>query len=805
MNKWYFPVLTTLFLAGCTGGGQHSSVKPVEDILPASVTINDSFWSPRIENNYKVSVPDMLDVYARSGQAPNGKLIEAVGYILQVNDDPVLQAKADSAIEKMIPVVLPDGTPRKWQRLLDGEMYSAGHFMEAAVEYYRATGSRRMLDVAITLADDIDNQFGQGKRIDVSQHEEIKIGLLKLYGLTGDEKYMKLAKFFLDERGYPHEGHPLYGEYAQDHKPVVEQEEVVGHTVRATYLYTPLAELAVITGDPSYIRASDNLWSDATGKKTFITGSIGSYRDHEDYGEPYDLPNASCWNETCASIGSIFWNQQMFSLHRDARYIDMMEKILYNGFLSGVSLDGSKYFYQNPLKSFGNFERQPWFGPNCCPPNVVRMMASLGKYIYAKSDNDFYVNLFAGSEYSTSVDGTKLLLKQETAYPWNGEVKISVEPDDEVSFTLFIRIPGWTGNEAMPGGLYSFVDQSTGKVTMEVNGENVKVEPVKGYVPLKRKWKKGDVVELYLPMEARLIKADERVPDDAGMVAVQRGPLVYCAEETDNEDDIWKLVVPEGTSFSELTGDDLPGIVKLEGEVEKADRDNAGKIVVTGESRLVMVPYYAWANRTIGRMSVWLAGNLSKVVAEPAPSIASTSTVRSSCGTGSLEDNYPGGNVPTIAKRFYPRSQSGSAGFSALYDEVTPVNSMDGSSTYFAMRPAEGNHAWVEYDFSEPAEISSSDVYWKDDKQYCQVPESWRLLYRSGNEWVPVKNTSPYTVDKDKFNHVGFEPVTTGALRMEITLRGLPFKKGELGPPDGNYMPEDTEWYETGIIEWGVK
>ncbi len=798
-------IAIALIATACTTGNKtENPVKPVDEISLSSVTIDDSFWTPRIDNNYMISVMEMLNVYESNERAPDPKLAEAVGYLLQTYDDPALRARMDEDIEKLIARVLPGGKPREWKNLLNGEMYSAGHLMEAAVAYHEATGNQKVLDAAIRVADDIDDHFGQGKRLDVSQHEEVKIGLLKLYHATGDEKYLNLARFFLDERGRQGNGRELYGEYAQDHKPVVEQEEAVGHTVRATYLYTPLAELAAITNDPSYISAADRLWNDAA-LKTYITGSIGTYRDHEDYGEQYELPNLSCWNETCASIGNVFWNYRMFSLHRDAKYIDMLENVLYNGFLSGVSLDGSKYFYQNPLKTFGGFERQPWFGPNCCPPNVVRLIASLGRYIYAKSDDNLYVNLFIGSTLNTEIGNSAVSVKQETRYPWEGDIKLTVTPEQSARFTVHVRIPGWAGTSPMPGGLYQYLDNQAGTTNLMVNGKLIDAEPVNGYVSINRTWKRGDVIELELPLDVRRVISHEKVADNAGMIALRRGPLVYCAEGVDNGGSVMNIYLPDDASFNDVFREDiLDGVVAVEGKVKRVARGEGKTSTITGEADFVAIPYYAWANRGNSDMSVWLPRNESGVLLPPAPTIASTSRISSSCGSGSLSDNYPGGKVPSVAARFYPSAQSGSAGFAALYDQVEPVNSFDGSSTYLALRPQSGDRAWVQYDFNEKATVSSVDVYWKDDKQYCLSPETWQLLYRSGNRWVPVKNLTDYTVDRDRFNTLAFEPVTTDGLRLEIKLRGQLYRKGELGPPDGNYMPGDVTWYETGIIEWRV-
>lgn len=797
-------VALLLTLAGCNdiGKGDEPSVD-LREVGLTEVRIGDGFWRNWVDNNIKVSVPAMLDAYENMERAPDPKLIEAVGYILLTNPDVSLQARMDVDNEKLIARMIPGGKPRAWKNLLNGEMYSAGHFMEAAVSYFNATGNRRMLDVAIMLADDIDANFGPGKRLDVSQHEELKIGLLKLYGVTGDEKYMKLAEFFMDERGRQGNGRQLYGEYAQDHKPVVEQEEAVGHTVRATYLYTPLAELAMLTGRQDYIDASDRLWEDATLRKTYLTGSIGSYRDMEDYGVAYELPNLDTWNETCASIGNIFWNHKMFLLHGDGKYVDMVEKVLYNGFLSGLSVDGTSYFYQNPLKTYGGFGREPWFGPNCCPPNIVRLIGSLGKYIYATDNKSLYVNLFIGSSVSTRVGGSPVSLKQETAYPWDGNIRLTVGEGTDNRFALKIRIPGWTGSDPVPASLYSFEGETAPAPVIKVNGKPVKATVAKGYAVADRKWKEGDIVEIDFPMPVRRVIAHEAVIDNRGMVALQRGPLVYCLEETDNGGGIMDIILPENVKYSISTADIGGWVTIVSGKALKVSRNPEGERV-TSDTEFTAIPYYAWANRGRGAMTVWIAADASRAELPPVTSIASTSRVSSSVGEGMLADNYPGGKVPHVAVRFYPSAQSGSAGLKAVNDQLVPANSFDGSSTYLSLRPQQGDAAWVQYDFAGTETISSSEVYWKDDKQTCLMPESWQLLYREGNRWIPVKNLTAYTVEKDRFNKVDFEPVTTSGLRLEIKLKGQLFRKGELGPPDGNYMPEDTMWYEAGVIEWIV-
>ncbi len=777
----------------------------LDNINLSDVNISDDFWNPRIKNNYLVSFVNMLNKYEEKGGRPNPKLMEAGAYILHNNPNPELKSRLDVNFDKLIENYITGGQVREWKRMLNGDLYSAGHFIEASIAYYNATGNEKVLNAAKQVADDIYSNFGYDKRREISQHEEVKIALLRLYELTRDQKYLDIAKFFIDERGHSHNGRELYGKYAQDHMPVIDQNEAVGHTVRAMYLYTPLTHLATLTGDSDYINAADRIWENAVHKKTYLVGHVGTYRNHESFGEAYELPNLNCWNETCASVGNVFWNYRMFELHREAKYIDMLEKILYNAVLSGVSLDGQKYFYQNPLKSLGTFERHSWYGPNCCPPNIARLIASLNKYIYAKSDVNVFVNLFIGSDIKTSINGTTIQISQETEYPWQGQIKLDINPEDDVQFTLHIRIPGWTKNKPMPGDLYNYTDHIDIPLTVELNGKPIKYDKKNGYAVIEKKWKKGDIIKFEMDMPVRKILSNELLADNIGMIALQRGPLVYCAEGIDNKGNVLNLYIPDDSEFSAVYNEELlNGLVSITGNVKTLSRGKNEVSIEEKKHTLVAIPYYSWANRESSEMSVWLATDKSRVILPPVSSIASKSEVSSSCNKGTINDNYPGGDAPTVAQRFYPSSQAGDIGFEALYDQVEPMNSFDGSSTYLRLRPQSGDEAWVQYDFDKEYEISKVSVYWKDDKQYCRVPISWNLEYKSGDNWLQIDNKSDYTVVKDSFNTVTFKPVITTAIRMNIKLNGLDYKKGELGPPDGNYMPNDTTWYECGIIEWAV-
>jgi len=809
MKRYY--VCTSLLgavaivFAACSRPAAPKPDYPAAAVPFTDVEISDSFWSPRIENNRTVSIPALLAYYESSERVPDTRLIEAVGYLLAKQPDAALRSRVDPLIDRVIENFRSREPGQRWKDLKDGELYQAGHFFEAAVAYHQATGYQKILDAAVEIADHIDSVFGPDRRRDVSGHEEVKIGLVRLYRHTGDEKYLRLAKFFLDERGVARDGRVLYGEYAQDHEPVKSQARAVGHAVRATYLYAPLTDIAALTNGAEYAAASRRIWEDAVSRRTYLTGGVGSHRDFEDFGDDYELPNLSGWSEICAAIGNIFWNHRLFLLDRDGRAIDVLERILYNGLLAGVSLDGKTYLYQTPLKAYGAFARQPRFGPNCCPPNLARFLASLGGLVYAQDDGGLYVNLFIGSRAAVDLKGTRVAVSQETRYPWDGAVKITLSPDRAKAFALSVRIPGWSRREPMWGGLYRYTETDDQPFNLLLNGRPAEYLLDKGYARIERKWAKGDRVEISFPMPVRRVLADDRVADNRGLAALERGPIVYCAEGADNGDAVFDLQLPDSAELRfSLEGNLLGGIGAVTGKALRLGRGPDRVAVERREHNLIAVPFYSFGNRGSGEMSVWLAREESKAVLPPVPTIASMSRASSSCGNGTVADNYPGHGVPTIARRFYPSAQDGSGEIRAIFDQVEPVNSADGSWTFLRLRPQTGDRAWVQYDFRKPETVSSVEVYWKDDREYCVLPKAWRLLYREGSRWIPVRSPDAYGVEKDMFNKVLFQPVTTSGLRLEIELQGKLYRKGDLGPPDANYMPEDLVWYEGGVIEWRV-
>lgn len=758
---------------------------PLKPVSYKEVDILDTFWSAKQERNHTVSLPYCFEHFGR-GSFGNPRLIEAAAYILAKKNDVSLKAYVDKEIDRIVEV--------SQARIKNPEqaVHISGHFLEAAAAYYEATGKSKLLDEAKRIADLIDAGYGPGKKTYISGHEGLKIGLISLYRITGDSKYWRLAKFFLDERGkedYPRQGeYALDRTYAQDHKPVIEQDEAVGHCVRATYLYIPLTDIAALTGEKKYRSAAEKIWEDMVSKKIYITGGIGSVRYQEKFGAPYELPNLSAWNETCAAYGNVVWNHRMFLLTGEPKYIDLMERVLYNAFLVGVSERGDRFFYQNPLKSFGHYERFATINVPCCPPNVVRLMASIGNYIYAQNKDSLYVNLFVASKAQIKMGKNYVNLEQETQYPWEGKIRLKINPEKSKRFKLYIRLPGWTQNQPMWGTLYRYTNTYEDKPTIKLNGQSLEIKLETGYFSLDRKWKKGDIVDINLPMPVRLVEAHPLVKENNGFVALERGPLAYCAEWPDNGGHALNIIIPDNATFTSEFRDDLfHGLVVVKGKVLALEREADGKLM-TKPHELIAIPYYAWANRGMGEMAVWLARSEDKAWIKPVP----PEPIKKVTFFGAIEKTYTGYNDQNDD-------------ICAVFDGREPLNSADESHLYFRMRPPQGEPAWIEYEFKEPTVISSSEVYFVDDRRFCRLPESWRILYKVGNQWKPVKNHDTYQVEKDRFNKVSFDPVKTKAIRLEVEPQKILYKAGQIGPPEALFLKEDIVWREFGVIEWRVK
>lgn len=784
-----------LFFAAASLALAQNASYPVKPVPFTAVHFHDDFWAPRIEINRTATIPSAFVQLEKAGDFDNFdraaavlrgdpsvkkiipknpyddsdvfKVIEGASYALLSHPDPQLDAFLDRLIARIAAAQEPDGYlytartidplhphpwagPQRWMldRELSHELYNLGHLYEAAMAHYQATGKRTLLDVALRSADLLDRTFGPGKMTIWPGHQVAEIGLAKMYLTTGNQHYLALAKFLLDSRGP--DGMPGSGrEYNQSHMHVVDQTEAVGHAVRATYMYSGMADVAALTGDQAYVRAIDKIWENVAGKKLYITGGIGAKGSGEAFGANYELPNMTAYNETCAAVGNDFWNHRLFLLHADAKYIDVLERTLYNGAISGVSLDGKTFFYPNPLESNGQHQRSPWFGTACCPSNITRFVASMPGYVYAQSGDQLYVNLFVASDATVKLDGgVSLNITQQTKYPWDGAVKMTVRPDQAAKFTVKIRIPGWARNQPVPSDLYHYSGAPGVPATLAVNGKRVAMSLDKGYAVIAREWKPGDTVELYLPMPIRRVIANDQVAADHGRVALERGPILYAAEWADNPGGkVRNLVLPRD---EKLTAEFKPALLKgvevIQGRALALAYDAQGNVQKTQQA-FTAIPYYAWANRGRGQMIVWLPE--TEPAAKPAPFL-----------------------TPHVTSSPSRRS---------------PLTVNDGDeSTSFDWWPKKGTTEWVEYTFDKPARVSSAEVYWFDDtgEGEVRVPASWKILYLDGDAWKPVENASVYGLEKDKYNHVTFQPVSTSALRLEVTMQ--------------------LNW-SAGINEWKVK
>lgn len=778
-----------------SGKGEHDY--PIKPVPFTAVHLSDAFWSPRIETNRAVTIPFAFDKCENTGRVANFvhaaealrgqiadqdrtlppfpfddtdiyKVIEGASYTLSVKSDPKLESYVDSLIVKIGAAQEKDGYlytartinpehphawagPQRWQNeeIQSHELYDLGHLYEAAVAYYQATGKRSLLDIALKTADLLCNTFGPGKRAIYPGHQIIEMGLVKLYRVTGDERYLNLAKFMLDSRG------PNGSPYNQANLKVTDQTEAVGHAVRATYMYSGMADVAAMTGDAAYVHAIDSIWENVVGKKLYITGGIGATGFGEAFGAAYELPNLTAYNETCAAIGNDFWNERLFLLHGDSRYIDVMERTLYNGLASGVSLDGKSFFYQNPLESNGRKGRSPWFGVACCPGNITRFMASVPGYVYALGDHTLYVNLFIAGTADIRMGEGELKISQQTRYPWDGHVRISLDSGTPTALAVKVRIPGWVRGEVIPSDLYRFADESSAKPTLRMNGKSIPIQLEKGYVTLNREWKKGDVIDLDLPMPVRRVVANPAVAADTGRVALQRGPMVYAAEGVDSPTHkVRNLLIPDDAKISsEFRPDLLNGVELLQGTAVSLTRESNGEVKRTPVS-FTAIPYYAWANRGRDEMLVWFPNTESAAKPSPYPTLAMQSRVTASSG---------GTRVSAEGMEKHPE---------AVNDGEEPASSRDPSS-YFDWWPERGKTEWIEYAFPKTSTVSQVDVYWFDDtgRGGVRVPASWRVLYKDGDTWKPVERSGPWGTDKDRYNPARFKPVSTDAIRLEVTMQ----------------------------------
>ena len=640
MKRIVFFLLILATLKYAQEGSKYSDY-PISAVSIKDVILNDNFWLPKIRMVQDTTIRYAFDKCDKEGRMQNFlvaggkkkgkyegkmpfddtdlyKIIEGASYSLISKPNPGLDAYLDSIIAIIKVGQEPDGyittwftidrqkppawwvkpSKRRWENEISShELYNSGHLFEAAAAHYWATGKRNFLNIAIKNADLLVDNFGPGKLHIPPGHQIVETGLIKLYHITHNEKYLKLAKFYLDIRG-DSTTHKLYGAYNQDHMPVTKQTEAVGHAVRALYMYAGMTDIAAIYQDKDYLNAVNKIWDNVVNKKTYITGGLGSRHDGESFGDNYELPNLTAYNETCAAIASVFWNHRLFLLTGNSKYYDIIERTMYNGLIAGISLDGKNFFYPNPTESDGKYEfnqgsctRQPWFDCSCCPTNLIRFIPSIPGLIYASHKDSLYVNLFISDNAHLEMNGEKIGVSQKTNYPWDGKVMLSINPAKETTFTLKLRIPGWALNKPIPSDLYSYLVNETGTIILKINGKEERININKGYAEISKKWNKGDKVELDLPMSVHEVVANAKVKDDSSKVAFEYGPIVYCAEEIDNPQ-ISNISVPNSIN------------VNIEKEAVLSDKVDAIK-VKTDNDDFTLIPYYIWSNRGVGKMKVW--------------------------------------------------------------------------------------------------------------------------------------------------------------------------------------------------------
>lgn len=781
--------LFCISFAVCAITAMASDYYPYSPAKLTDVNVTGGFWLPRFETNRLVTLKadfekcelERIPNFRRAARREWGtfkgipfddsdvyKVIEGAANILAVHPDPELEKYVDGVIAAIAGAQEPDGYlytartlgftykgkngkpefrmmgPTRWSHLAHShELYNVGHLYEAAVAWYEATGKRNLLDVATKSADLVCRTFGPGatQLHETSGHEEIELALAKLYRVTGEERYLELAKYLLDRRGKDFKGKNRKvftqsgdladgkalgapGAYFQKHMPVVDQREAVGHAVRATYLYCGMADIAALTGNKEYVKAIAAIWENVVQKKLALNGSVGARHSGEAFGANYELPNETAYLETCAGIGNALWNERMFLMHGEAKYIDVMERALYNGIISGVSLSGDEFFYPNPLASKGGYKRSKWFGCSCCPVNVVRFIPQIVQFAYATRGDAAYVNLFVDSEATLHLASGDVKLKQKTDYPWNGKIELCVTPPRDCErFALHVRIPGWCVGRPVPSDLYTQI--VSGKIDdfkVKVNGRKIDISSVKGYAVIEREWKTGDVVEVAMDMPVRRVKAHGKVEADKGRLAVERGPIVYCAEGADNDGKAFDAFIPADATFSD-------GTVEIGAE---------RFVTLKSSNGVTLVPYFIWGNRQPGNeMQTWFHETTPPIVAHA-----------SYC--------YSGSSVP------------------AAIDGKIPKSSSDKSIPRLTFWEHRGTREWVQFDFSAVREIRGVEVYWFDDTGTggCRIPESWSVSWRESDDSPWRKAVEQGPVEKDRFTSVDFpSPVNARSLRLDIKLQ----------------------------------
>lgn len=812
-------LVTAGLMFSCGSAEEPSNVQlgDIKEVPFTDVHFTDEFWLPRMEINRTVSIPSAFhqceingrfDNFALAGGLIKGehkgdfsfddtdpyKIIEGASYSLAVKYDPKLDAYLDSVITLIAAAQEPDGYlttcvtnkctrlsgwwgSSRWEKINSHELYNSGHLYEAAVAHHQATKKRTLLDVAIKNADLVCQVFGpnEGQKHVPSGHPIVEMALVKLYNVTNDKKYLDMARYFVDETGRGTDGHRL-SPYSQDHKPILDQDEIVGHAVRAGYLYSGVTDVASMQHDKKLFEAVNRVWENMAGKKLYIIGGIGSRAQGEGFGSDYELNNFNNYCETCASIANVYWNQRMFLATGESKYVDVLERALYNGLIAGVSLSGDRFFYGNPLASDGGYERAPWFGCACCPGNVTRFMASVPGYAYAVNKKDIYVNLFVEGNSRMKLEDNEVELVQKTKYPWEGNVDIEVNPSCPGKFSVLLRVPGWVKNEPVPSDLYRYVDGANPEVKISVNGLEVKKKTRGGYAVIERDWKRGDKVSISMDMPVRRVQAHQEVAYDKGLLSIERGPIVYALESVDqNREYLFDIMIPRDSKIkSHFEKNLLNGVMVLEGNAYIVEKDSVNGNKEEKPFTFKAIPYSTWNNRGQGQMVVWTPETSEYAILKPEPTIASQAM------------------------------QIDGWGFN---DQFEPKSSADINTPYHYWWLKAGTEESIGYKFHKPEKISSVEVYWLAFDHYdviYKAPETWKLLYKEGNSWKEVKHTSPYGTELDKYNKVTFEPVTTTELKMIVQLQ-RPKKGNERSEENGPQVVDvGSKGYSGGVIEWRV-
>lgn len=772
-SKKSIGVCLALALAVVCSGAENELVK-LRRVSFTEVEIKDNFWLPKQETNRIASIPVNLENLVKAGNIKNFELaaagerkgyqgpvfmdsdlykaLEAASYALAIHPDPELDKKLDEIIALVAKAQQPDGylntyftvvaPERRWKNLRDDhELYCAGHLFEAAVAHYQATGKKTLLNVAIKFADYIDSVFGPGKRMGYPGHPEIELALIKLWKVTGEQRYFNLARFFIENRGkkFFAEEHktPLDrydGTYWQDDVPIFEHRNIKGHAVRAAYLMSGATDVAGEINSEPLLKMLGRVWRNTVYRNMYITGGIGPSAHNEGFTEDYDLPNLTAYQETCASVALAQWNHRLALLYGDSKYVDVYERSLYNGVLSGVSHDGKRFFYVNPLESRGTHHRSPWFGCACCPPNVARTLASLGEYAYAASDDGLWVNLYIQGKVTTRLKNGKFGINVTTDYPWDGKVLIVPIIEKPAEYELRLRIPGWCE-----------------QYTISLNKKKIdspKIE--RGYIVLKKEWRSNDRIELNFEMPVLKVMANPRVKADLGLIALQRGPIVYCVEACDFDVPLNTIYLPLETELKPVKTNLFNGIVTLQGyacSLEEIDWKDAlyKPIKEVKKVKFTAIPYFSWDNRKAGPMRVW-----HPMTPPPQP-------VKGVEGYARVSMSFVNWNCQP----------------NGINDGIEPKNSGEQPAALCHWWNHKGTEEWVQYEWKNPIAVEGSKVYWFDDtgRGECRLPESWKIMYRDGNEWKPVENTTDYVIKKDQWCEVRFKPVKTTALRLVVKMQ----------------------------------